>query len=99
MNTASHESNDWIDGFLFVANRPILDLLNTRPVLADGPTELLVDTRALERWLIASGTVSSIRDKAALRGWRDSTEAESFLKQLLSFRERLRDAVWRIENG
>jgi predicted RNA-binding Zn ribbon-like protein len=99
MKAASRVSNEWIDGFLFFANRPILDLLNTRPVLADGPTELLVDTRALERWLIASGTVSSIRDKAALRGWRDSAEAESFLKQLLSFRERLRDAVWRIENG
>ena len=46
---------EWIDGFLFVANRPILDLLNTKPVLADGPTELLPDVRALERWLIASG--------------------------------------------
>jgi predicted RNA-binding Zn ribbon-like protein len=99
MSAPSQELNDWIDGFLFVANRPILDLVNTKPVLADGPTELLADVRALERWLIASGTVSSVRDKAAARGWRSSTEAEAFLKQLIAFRERLRDAVLRIEGG
>ena len=99
MNAASHESNDWIDGFLFVANRPILDLLNTKPVLAGAPTELLTDFPALERWLIASGTVSSVSDKAVVRGWRNSAKAEAFLKQLIEFRERLRDAVLRIENG
>ena len=99
MGAASQKWNEWIDGFLFVANRPILDLLNTKPVLADGPTELLPDVRALERWLIASGTVSSAKDRAALRGWRNSVGAEGFLKQLIAFRERLRDAVLRIESG
>lgn len=96
---ASQELNEWIDGFLFVANRPILDLLNTKPVLADGPTELLPDVRALERWLIASGMVSSVKDKTAVRGWRNSAEADTFLKQLIGFREKLRDAVLRIESG
>jgi predicted RNA-binding Zn ribbon-like protein len=99
MGMASQELNEWNDGFLFVANRPILDLLNTKPVLAYGPTELLPDVRALERWLIASGTVSSAKDKAAVRGWRNSAEADAFLKQLIAFRERLRDAVLRIESG
>ena len=99
MGAASQELNEWVDGFLFVANRPILDLLNTKPVLADGPTELLPDVRALERWLIASGTVSSAKDKTVVRGWRNSAEAEAFLKQLIAFRERLRDAVLRIESG
>jgi predicted RNA-binding Zn ribbon-like protein len=99
MGAASQESNEWIDGFLFVGNRPILDLLNTKPVLAEGPTELLADVRALERWLIASGMVSSVKDKATVRGWRNSVEAETFLKQLIAFRERLRDAVLRIESG
>jgi predicted RNA-binding Zn ribbon-like protein len=99
MGATSRELNEWIDGFLFVANRPILDLLNTKPVLADGPTELLPDVRVLERWLIASGTVSSVKDKAAVRGWRNSAETEAFLKQLIAFRERLRDAVLRIERG
>ena len=99
MNAVSQELNDWIDGFLFVANRRILDLLNTKPVLENGPTELLTDVRALERWLIAAGMLSSARDKATVRAWRNSTEAEAFLNQLIAFREKLRDAVLRIESG
>jgi predicted RNA-binding Zn ribbon-like protein len=99
MRAAPKEEDDWIDGFLFVSNRLILDLLNTKPVLADGPTELLPDVRALERWLIASGTVRSTDAKAAVRRWRDSTEAAAFLEQLTVFRERLREAVSRIESG
>ena len=99
MRAASQEVNEWIDGFLFVANKPILDLLNTKPVLADGPTELLSDVRALERWLIASGMVTSPKSRAIVRSWRHSTEAAAFLEQLIAFRERLREAVMRIESG
>jgi predicted RNA-binding Zn ribbon-like protein len=99
MGAASQDKNELIDGFLFVANRPILDLLNTKPMLAEGPTELIPDVRALERWLIASGMVSSVKDKTAVRSWRNSTDAATFLVQLISFRERLRDAVLRIESG
>jgi predicted RNA-binding Zn ribbon-like protein len=99
MYAVSEEANEWIGGFLFVANKPILDLLNTKPLLADGPTELLPDVRALERWLIASGMVISPKTKAIVRGWRHSTEAAAFLEQLIGFRERLRNAILRIENG
>jgi predicted RNA-binding Zn ribbon-like protein len=99
MRTASQEINEWVDGFLFVANRPVLDLLNTKPVLADGPTELLPDVHALERWLIASGMVTSTKTKSLLRSWRNSLEAPRFLEELIAFRERLRNAVMRIENG
>jgi predicted RNA-binding Zn ribbon-like protein len=90
---------EWIDGFLFVANRSILDLLNTKPVLAGGPTELLPDVRALERWLIASRMVTSARDKATVRKWRRSADAVAFLEKLIAFREKLREAVLRIESG
>jgi predicted RNA-binding Zn ribbon-like protein len=96
---ASREENEWNDGFLFVANSPILDFLNTKPTLALGPTELLPDVRALERWLIASGMVTSAKAKSSLRGWRASAEAADFLEQLIAFRERLRGAVARIERG
>ena len=99
MDAVSQEANEWIDGFLFVGNKPILDFLNTKPVLAGGPTELLADPRALERWLIASGMVTSPKAKAVMRGWRQSREAAAFLGQLIAFRERLREAVVRIENG
>ena len=91
--------DEWVDGFLFVANRLILDFLNTRPVLADGPTELLPDVHALEKWLIASGIADSSQIRSQLRSWRDSSEANAFLKELLAFRERLRNAVLRIESG
>jgi predicted RNA-binding Zn ribbon-like protein len=99
MRAASQEVQEWIDGFLFVANRSILDLLNTKPVLAEGPTELLADVRALERWLIASGMVISAKAKTTLRSWRSSDEAAAFLKQLIAFREKLREAVLRMEGG
>jgi len=99
MATVSHHVIEWIDGFLFVANKPILDFLNTKPVLAGEPTELLPDFHALERWLIASGMVTSPRVKAIVRGWRDSADAAAFLQNLAAFRERLRAAVLRIESG
>jgi predicted RNA-binding Zn ribbon-like protein len=99
MRIAAQEMSEWIDGFLFVANRPILDLLNTKPVLTDGPTELLSDVRALERWLIASSMVTSPKSRAIVRSWRHSTEAAAFLEHLIAFRERLRAAVTRIESG
>lgn len=95
----SQRVNEWIDGFLFVANKSILDFLNTKPVLEERPTELLSDVRALERWLIASDMVTSPKAKAAIRGWRLSSEAAAFLDHLITFRERLREAVVRIENG
>lgn len=99
MRPAVRQPGEWIDGFLFVANRPILDFLNTRLVLPEGPKELLPDFQALERWLIASGMANSPRLKAALRRLGHSAEAAPFLKELIAFRERLREAVLRIESG
>jgi len=96
---SSQDPGEWVDGFLFVANRPVLDFLNTRPVLAEGPTELLPDFDALERWLVAAGVVNSAKVKGRLRSWRHGAEAEAFLKELVSFRERLRSAVVRLEGG
>lgn len=95
-NTAHDE---WKDGFLFIGNQPILDLLNTKPVLPSGPTELLPDYAAFERWLITSGTISSTAEKSAVRSWRGSSEAQFFLQEVIAFRERLREAVVRIEGG
>jgi predicted RNA-binding Zn ribbon-like protein len=93
------DPGEWIDGFLFVGNRPILDFLNTRPVLAQGPIELLKDFDALGRWFIATGIVNSVKTKRLFRSWHGSPEAVAFLKELIAFRERLRDAVLRIESG
>jgi predicted RNA-binding Zn ribbon-like protein len=99
MHSAAGQLDEWVDGFLFVANRPILDFLNTRPILADAPEELLPDAHALERWLIASGIVTCSKTKSLLRGWRNGPEAAAFLSDLIAFRERLRNAVMQIESG
>jgi predicted RNA-binding Zn ribbon-like protein len=99
MNAAAQEVNEWVDGFLFVANKPILDFLNTKPVLKDVPTELLMDAHAVERWLVASGMVTSPKTKSLLRSWRNTREAEAFRQDLIAFREKFRIAVMKIEDG
>jgi predicted RNA-binding Zn ribbon-like protein len=95
----SQEPGEWVDGFLFVGNLPVLDFLNTKLILEGERTELLPDAAALENWLIASGIVTSPRARALMRRWRDSPPAELFLKKLLAFRERLRAAVIRQQAG
>ncbi len=99
MPIASQEPREWVDGFLFVGNLPVLDFLNTRPILEGKSTELLPDAAALERWLVASGILTSHRGRAMMRRWRDSSGAEAFLQNLLAFRERLRAAVIRRQAG
>ncbi len=99
MCAAISDSGDWVKGFLFVGNLLILDFLNTKPLLAQGPVELLPDTQSLERWLIAAGIARSAKTKRLLRSWRQSTEAALLLRKLIAFRERLRETVLRLEAG
>lgn len=99
MQIASQMLSEWIDGFLFIGNLPALDFLNTSPVLEGKSTEMLPDATALERWLVASGIVTSPKTRAMVRHWRDSHSAEVFLEKLLAFRERLRAALIRQEAG
>ena len=90
---------EWIDGFLFVGNHLALDFLNTRPHLAEGPRELLPDVDALVRWLVASGLLTGQQGKVLARKWSRTPQAAAFLRALLKFRERLRAAVLRQEEG
>lgn len=99
MRAAQKDPSEWKDGFLFVGNRPILDFLNTNPVLAEGPVELMPDFDAVVRWLVASGIVTSVKTRNLIRSWRGSQTAAAFLEELIAFRERLRNAVFRLESG
>jgi len=99
MPKRSNAPREWIDGFLFVGNHLALDFLNTRPVLAEGPTELLPDVDALVRWLVALGLLTRENAKDLARKWRDTPQAAAFLRDLLKFRERLRAVVIRQEAG
>lgn len=78
-STVREEPGETVDGFLLVADGPILGFLNRRPVLEHGPTELLPDFHELERWMIASGMVSSTRTGGLLRSWLHSAEAAAEL--------------------
>lgn len=93
------QQKEWVDGFLFVGNHLALDFLNTKLILENEPTELLPNTSALERWLVASGIAASPKDRAIARAWRDSRQARAFVRKLVAFRERLRAAVFRLEAG
>jgi predicted RNA-binding Zn ribbon-like protein len=95
----SQAPKEWIDGFLFVGNHAALDFLNTRPLLAEGPKELLPDAQALVRWLVASGVLKSPKGKALARKWSKTPRATAFLRELIAFRERLRAVVVRQETG
>ncbi len=99
MADAPQEQREWVDGFLFLGNHLALDFLNTRPILEGARRELLPDTSALERWLIAAGIAESRQAKAMLRGWRNSRAGETLVAKLAAFRERLRTAVLRLEDG
>ena len=97
MPGTSQPPQEWIDGFLFVGNHLALDFLNTRPILAEGPKELLPDVEALVRWLVASGVLTPQKARILSGKWRDMPQALVFLRQLLKFRERLRAVVIRQE--
>ena len=95
----SSAQQEWVDGFLFVGNQLALDFLNTKPILENEPQELLTNAAALERWLIASGIVTSQRNRTLMRAWRDSRHGDAFVRTLIAFRERLRATVLRLEAG
>lgn len=99
MPAAAKVPSEWIDGFLFVGNQLALDFLNTRPVLIEGPKELLPDVDALVRWLVASGLLTQSKGKTLAKKWKDTAQAAALLRELLKFRERFRAAVLRQEAG
>jgi len=93
------KQREWIDGFLFVGNHLTINFLNTRPVLEDGPRELLPNAEAFGRWLTAAGLVASGRAKIAPPAWLRTPSAARFMQALREFREHLRAAVLAIESG
>ncbi len=99
LGSTAEQSDEWVDGFLFVGNHLSLHLLNTRLVSAEGPVELLSDTAALERWLKAADVPERVGQKKAVHVWPQSTSTKQFLEELLVFREKLRAAVLRFESG
>ena len=92
-------SPDWRDGFLFVGNQLALDLLNTRPIPAREPAELLPDFSALLRWFQATDLLGSAEAANLERQWGDSGRAKRALEAIRELRERLRKEVVTWERG
>jgi predicted RNA-binding Zn ribbon-like protein len=90
------QTQDWVDGFLFVGNQPALDLLNTELIDAGQTVELLPDVPALARWFASAGLVKAAEAGKALR---DPVASERFRRKLLAFRSLLRQAVLHLEAG
>ena len=91
-------NSDWRDGFLFVGNHLLLDFINTRPVMADEPVEMLPDGSALARWLAAAGLVNERECARLVRRWA-APEFGTGVKELREFREKVRETVWKMEHG
>jgi predicted RNA-binding Zn ribbon-like protein len=91
-------NNDWRDGFLFVGNHLLLDFINTRPVMADKPVEMLPDGSALARWLGAARLVNKSECARLMRCW-SSPEFAAGVEKLRAFRERVRETVLKMERG
>ena len=87
------------NGFLFLANQPALDFLNTRPVLNGGAVELLSDFDALLRWFRAAGLLTGHEAERLQQRWGDSVRSRRVVESVLELRERLRSEVLRWEAG
>src|SRR5689334_19938345 len=90
-----------LDGneFLLVGGDPALDLLNTTPVLASGPVDLLPDFAALTRWLAATGLVSAPQQAQWRRRWSARREGARALAQVKRLRQDLLAILTAVTRG
>ena len=79
--------------FLFLGNEPALNLLNTTPILSQGPVDLLQDFVDLTRWGSAAGLLEESEAKSLRRQWEGTSEAEAAVDQAKRVREALRAVV------
>jgi predicted RNA-binding Zn ribbon-like protein len=85
--------------FLLVGGDPALDLLNTTPVLAAGPVDLLPDYAALTRWLAAAGLISAAQQAQWRRRWAAGREGARALAQVKRLRQDLLRILAAIKSG
>jgi len=87
------QNSDWRDGFLFLGNHLTLDFLNTRPIPATEPVELLPDFSALLRWFQAAGQLTAREAADLQKQWGDSRRALRTLEAARELREGLRRQI------
>lgn len=80
--------------FLFIANQPCLDFINTDLVMNGQPTDLLSSFQDLVAWLVQGGLLTE-KDAERIKGQGSRDEMET-LKQAKAFRRTLRDMAERL---
>ena len=80
--------------FLFLANQPCLDFINTDLVMNGQPTDLLSSFQDLVAWLVQAGLLTE-KDAARIEGGGGHDAMET-LKQAKAFRRTMRDMAERL---
>lgn len=80
--------------FLFLANQPCLDFINTDLVMNGQPTDLLSSFQDLVGWLVQAGLLTE-KDAARIEGGGDHHAMET-LKQAKAFRSTMRNMAERL---
>lgn len=80
--------------FLFIANQPCLDFINTDLVMNGQPTDLLSSFQALVAWLVQAGLLTE-KDAARIEG-EGGHDAMETLKQAKAFRSTMRNMAERL---
>jgi predicted RNA-binding Zn ribbon-like protein len=79
--------------FLFIANQPCLDFINTDLVMNGQPTDLLSSFQDLAAWFVQAGLLTE-KDAARIEG--GSRDAMETLKQAKAFRRTMREMAERL---
>jgi predicted RNA-binding Zn ribbon-like protein len=82
--------------FLFVANDPSLDLVNTEVILAGVRTDLLENFGDLTQWFEQANLASAAEMQTLARLWSDTPEGRATLRAARALRSALRNAVQRV---
>jgi predicted RNA-binding Zn ribbon-like protein len=82
--------------FLFVANDPSLDLVNTEVVLSGVRTDLFETFRDLTQWFEQANLASPAEMQRLARLWTDTPEGRATLQAARALRSALRNAVERV---
>ena len=90
---------EWRDGFLFVGNHTLLDLINTKPAIDGNPKELLTDWKVVVRWFQTAEILQRAQVQSLVKRWDGTFAAKAFVNGLQQFREDLRNVVVALESG
>ena len=81
--------------FLFVANHPCLDFINTQMIVRGNPTDLLDECEDLVAWLVQARMLDKVQAAVIMTQWNHKDQEQLF-EQGVTFRGTLREMAARI---